>query len=127
MGAPRLPDGHRPFAGSSLVVVEMGCPDHVKHGERPRALGAREDGEVASATSNNVAEQSCRVGMWQVVLEHRAETDQVNEHRLAVSPIAAVTGVLGHIGVDHRSVRWRVPEAQCLIGLNLAKGLPATR
>lgn len=105
----------------------MVCPDHVKHGQRPRAFGAREDRKVASATSNNVAQQSCRVGMWQVVLEHCAETDQVNEHRLAVSSIAAVTGVLGHIGVDHHSVRWRISEAQCLIGLNLAKGLPATR
>jgi hypothetical protein len=124
---PRLPDGARPCAGSLLVVVEIVCPDHVKHGEWPRALGTREDGEVDLVTLNNVAEQSCCVGEGQVVFEHRAETDQVNEHRLAVSPVAAVSGVLCHIGVDHHSVRWRIPEAVRLMGLNLAKRLSALR
>ncbi len=127
LGAPRAPHSCCPFPGSPLVVVEMVCPDHVKHGERPRALGTREDSEVALTTSKNLAEQFCHVGMGQVVFEHCAEADEVYEHRLAVSSVVAVAGVLCHICVDHHPVRWRISEPLRLVGLDLAKGLPAAR
>ena len=72
------PRSSSPAASSRIAICS--APGHVKHGERPRALGAVKGWEGALATSKNLAEQSCHVGMGQVVFEHSAEAEEVDEH-----------------------------------------------
>jgi hypothetical protein len=85
------------------------------------------DGDVSVAAAKHLSEQPRRVGMRKGVFEHRAEADQVDEHRLPVATVAALAGMLGHVGVDHHAVCGRVAKALRLVGLQLAECLPATR
>jgi hypothetical protein len=60
-------------------------------------------------------------------LQQRIEAGEVSEYRLAITSVAAVAGMLSHVGVDDQSVRWRIAEPLQLVSLELTKDLPAAR
>lgn len=62
---------------------------------------------------------------WDLLLKHGVQPEQVHEHQLPITAVAAVAGVLGHVGVHDHPAHRRVAELGQLVGLLLAEGPPA--
>ena len=78
----------------------------------------------AVAVPKERAEHVGRTRGRHVEHKHGIEAHEVDEDGLPVASVAAVSGMLRHIGVDDDAVRGRVAEAERLVGLDLAEGLP---
>ncbi len=123
---PCSPDRSRPSTRALVVVSQLGRADEIQHRQLARVAGAAERGEIVVAAQHTSQDVGGLRG-GDVEDEDGTEPDQVDEHRLPVAPVAAVSGMLGHVGVHDETVRRSVAEPLGLIGLNLTEDLPATR
>jgi len=126
LAAPRLPNSVAPFAGPSLVLRRVARADHVHHRQQSGAVTATQDGEVGSLLEYPLKQIGHEV-IRRVLFESDAEADEMDKDRLAIAPVGAVTWMLGHVGVHDQAVSGVIPEPPDLVGLHLAKRIPAPR
>jgi hypothetical protein len=123
---PRLPDSVGPLVGAVVVVDLIAHVEEVTDGQLSGTRVTTENREVV-APVNYTPQYVGGAFRRKPQLEQRIEPGKVNEYRLAITSVAAVAGMLSHVGVDDQSVRWRIAEALQLVGLELAEHLPAAR
>jgi hypothetical protein len=123
---PRSPDRTRPRSRAVIVVSQVGGADEMQHRQLAWAGSALEDGEVVVVAQHS-SQDVCGVCGGDVEVENGTEPDQVDEDRLPVASVAAVTGVLRHVGVYDETVGRRIAEALGLIGLHFTEDLPTAR
>ncbi len=123
---PRLPDRLCPCARPAFVLGQVANVDEVQDGELARSVASGEHGKVG-ARVQHASDHVGRAPRRKLQLEPRAQSGEVDEHRLTIAPVRAVPGMLGHVGVDDKTVCRRVPEMERFVGLYLPEDLPAPR
>ena len=106
------------------MVREVTGADDVEHGQRAGALPAGQGGEVGVAVKH-AAKQMPDLTVWRAVFQARAQPNEVDEDRLAIAPVGAIAGMLGHVGIDDKPTSGRKSEPLHLIRLHLHERVPA--
>jgi hypothetical protein len=123
---PRPPDSVGPLVGAVVVVGLIAHVEEVKDGQLSGTRVTTKNREVV-APVNDTPQYVGGAFRGQPQLQQRIEASEVSEYRLAITSVAAVAGMLSHVGVDDQSVRWRIAEPSQLVSLELTKDLPAAR
>ena len=106
------------------MVGEVTGADDVQHGQWAGALPAGQGGEVGVAVKH-AAEQMPELMVWRAVFQAGAQPNEVDEDRLAIAPVGAIAGMLGHVSIDDKPTSGRIPEPLHLIRLHLHERVPA--
>ncbi len=126
MLTPRRPDCTSPSPRSTLIVLNVARANDMQDGELTRPVIPLEHREVI-AIAQYAAQHHRRLLRRQSQLEHGAQAYKVDKHRLSVAAVSAISGMLGHVGIDDETMCRRIPKAERLVGLDLPEDLPAPR
>ncbi|MBV9335668.1 MAG: hypothetical protein JO243_07210 [Solirubrobacterales bacterium] len=107
-----------------LVLLCVAGPDEIHDGELTESVISFQGREVV-VTPQHEAQDVHRLSRRQSKLERGVQTPELDGHRLSVTPVSAVSGMLGHVGIDDDTARRRVAEPKRCVGLDLAEDLPA--
>ncbi len=124
MIGPGLPDRASPRQRPVLVVSQIVSIDEMHDVQFARPVNALEHREVVPQ-AQDTAQQVRRLSGRHLVFKHRTKPGEVDEHRLAITPVVAIAGMLRHVCVNDEAMRGGVPELERLVGLDLPKELPA--
>jgi hypothetical protein len=76
----------------------------MQDGELTGPLSALKHWKVV-VTLQHAAEHICRpIGLY-LHLEHGTQASEMDKHRLAIPPVAAIPGMLSHVGIDNDAMR----------------------